>query len=127
MSWFERAAERGIASAQWKLGLGYLRGVGLARNNAKAALFFKRAASQGHIGAQRALGDLYLSGVGVGQDNLRAYVWYAIADGVFQSPANGTGREDLDAIGRQLTPQQIQDANRRLSNWWTRRRRNYRG
>ena len=127
MSWFERAANRDIASAQWKLGLGYVRGIGLERNNAKAALCFKRAANQGHIGAQRALGDLYLSGVGVRQDYLRAYVWYAIADGVFQSPANGTGREDLDAIAAQLTPPQIQDANRRLSNWWTRRRRNDRG
>jgi hypothetical protein len=127
MSWFERAANRGIASAQWRLGLGYVRGIGLDRNNAKAVAWFKRAANQGHIGAQRALGDLYLDGVGVRQDFLRAYVWYAITDGVFQSPGNGTGLEDLDAIAAQLKPQQIQDANRRLSNWWTRRRPNDRG
>jgi len=123
MSWFERAANRGIASAQWRLGLGYVRGIGLDRDNAKAVAWFKRAANQGHIGAQRALGDLYFTGVGVRQDYVRAYVWYAITDGVFQSPANGTGQEDLDAIAARLTPQQMEDANRRLSNWWTHRRR----
>jgi len=127
MSWFERAANRGIASAQWRLGLGYVRGIGLDRDNAKAVAWFKRAANQGHIGAQRALGDLYFTGVGVRQDYVRAYVWYAITDGVFQSPANGTGQEDLDAIAARLTPQQVQDANRRLSNWWTHRRPNDRG
>jgi hypothetical protein len=122
MLWFDKAANRGIGSAQWRVGIGYLRGIGLERNDARAAEWFKRAASQGHIGAQLALAELYSNGIGVPQDDVRAFVWDAIANGVQQVSSDNLGAApgDLNLIAARMTPAQLEEANRRLSIWWTR-------
>jgi hypothetical protein len=113
MSWFAKAANQGQASAQWKLGLGYLKGIGVPQDDAKAAAWFLRAANQAHIGAQVALSELYFNGRGVRQDYVRAYTWATIA-----AQTTSGGKEYLKAMAAQMTPEQLDDAERRVMVWW---------
>ncbi len=73
--WTERAAKQGMASAQTRLAWMYLRGDGVARDDAKAAQWFRRAAEQGSVTAQANLGLMYLRGQGVPQDDAEALRW----------------------------------------------------
>jgi hypothetical protein len=45
--WFRKAAEQGFPSAQRNLGIGYLDGLGVAKDEAEAVRWFQRAAAQG--------------------------------------------------------------------------------
>jgi hypothetical protein len=113
VEWFQKAAEHGIATAQWKLGLAYLNGLGTATDDRKAAQWITRAANQGKPRAQCALSQLYFAGRGVPKDLVRAYTWASIASqelAVDEAP-------DLDTIRSQLTKDQLAAANRRVASW----------
>ena len=62
--WYRKAAERGLAEAQCKLGCCLEKGEGVARDAAQAVVWYRRAAEQGHAGAQHHLGRLLLEGAG---------------------------------------------------------------
>ena len=51
------AASTGFADAQYALGLMYDKGLGVARDAAKARDFYAKAAAQGHGTAKAALGE----------------------------------------------------------------------
>ena len=70
------AAERGMAEAQWLLGVLYYRGRGVAQNYGQAARWFRSAANQGFAGAQTHLGLMYQHGRGVAQDDSAAAKCY---------------------------------------------------
>ena len=112
MAWFAKAAANGNADAQWKLGLGYLKGIGVQQDEGKAAEWFKTAANQGHIRAQSALSELYFNGRGVPRDYVRAYTWASIAPGLA-----GKNNDRIKIIGSRMTAVQIEDAHRRISIW----------
>lgn len=77
MRQFEGEARNGDADASWKLGLGYLRGIGVPKDEIKAAEWLKKAANLDDARARITLSDCYLSGVQ--QDYVRAYTWASIA------------------------------------------------
>ena len=60
-------AELGDAEAQYQLGLLYLDGKGIKKNEKLAEELFKKAMEQGHLDAQRKLAFCYLYGRGVKQ------------------------------------------------------------
>ena len=79
MEWYERAAEQEHADAQFRLGILYAEGRGVARrDDAKAVEWYERAAKQGHADAQFRLGILYAEGRGrgVARDDAKAVEWY---------------------------------------------------
>jgi TPR repeat protein len=112
MDWFLRAAIRGDARAQWKLGLGYLKAFGREEDDRQAAEWFKRAANQGNVSAQLVLSRLYFTNRGVPLDYVRAYTWATIA-----AQASNIDEQLLTSIKVHMTPEQIQDAHRRVSLW----------
>lgn len=69
-------AEQGDAQAQFRLGMMYRKGVGVAKNCEKAFKWLKKAAEQGHSNAQILLGTMYDSGEGVEQNEQEALKWY---------------------------------------------------
>ena len=69
-------AEQGDAEAQYKLGLMYANGQGVAQDYQQAFSWFQKSANQGYANAQYALGDLYFYGQNVTQDYQQAIVWY---------------------------------------------------
>ena len=69
-------AEKGHSPAQFILGLMYLKGKGVARDNYKALSFWKRAAEQNHRSAQYNLGVMYQKGAGVPKNYEGAVKWF---------------------------------------------------
>ena len=68
-------AKRGVADAQFYLGMMYYEGKGVPQDYAMAFRWLRKAALEGHASAQYALGWMYNTGQGVLQDNIMAYVW----------------------------------------------------
>jgi TPR repeat protein len=73
-----RAAERGDASAQFKLALRYDSDQkdGVPQDHAEAVKWLRKAAEQDFVKAQYNLGGMYNSGQGVPQDHAAAAKWY---------------------------------------------------
>lgn len=72
-------AVAGDAESQYRLGMHYLNGRGVFRNEAKAATWFTHAAEAGHADAQFMLATAYATARGVALDPDRALGWYRIA------------------------------------------------
>ena len=71
-----RAADEGVAAAQFDLGVMYANGDGVPQDEEEAAKWFRLAAEQGDADAQFALGVMYGSGRGVRQDDSEAVKWF---------------------------------------------------
>jgi TPR repeat protein len=65
----------GHATAQLYLGLLYLSGRGVTKDEGHAAMLCRKAAAQGHVYAQYALGMMYADGTGVAKDYAEAARW----------------------------------------------------
>ncbi len=74
-----RAAKRGHAGAQNRLGWMLERGEGSEPDLMQAALWHRRAAEQGHLNGMNDLGYLYRQGRGVPQDYGQALYWFQLA------------------------------------------------
>jgi localization factor PodJL len=93
-------ANAGRPDAQLMIGLKYLSGDGVAKNDAEAAKWISRSATQGNAVAEYWLGSLYQHGRGIAADPAQAIAWYdkAAAQGNRKAMhnlaiayANGTG------------------------------------
>jgi hypothetical protein len=69
-------AEAGDASAQFRLGVSYANGQGVAQDQVEAAKWYRKAAEQGNAQAQNNLGFVYDLGQGVVKDEVEAVKWY---------------------------------------------------
>lgn len=80
----EARAEAGKHQSEFELGSLYLYGLGVQKDEAKAAKLFRAAADQGNKDAKRALGYLYWTGTGVTRDPLTAegYLKEAAAENI---------------------------------------------
>ena len=83
----ETAARRGLAEAQYELGVAYDLGLGVTQNHAIAAGWYQRAAEQGLTDAQYNLATLYDEGLGTPRDIERARGWYMRAADAGQARA----------------------------------------
>ncbi len=107
---WHRLAQAGEPEAQAALAGLYLRGQGTAADVAEARRWYRRAAEQGHALAQLNLGDLLSRGLGAPRDLVGAYVWLSLAaDQGRRWPARRR-----DEIAREMTPQDIAEAEARL-------------
>ena len=69
-------ADQGDAKAQASLGVMYLNGQGVGRNDAEALKWFHTATQQADAQAQDGLGFMYATGRGVTQDLAKAIQWF---------------------------------------------------
>ena len=106
-------AERGDATAQYKLGLVYDVGVGAEQDLDKAAVWYHRAADQGHAAAQFNLGLMYANGRGVPQDFVQAHMWLNLAAAASQAAARG----ERDLVAKKMTRSQLSEATRLAREW----------
>jgi len=77
--WFRRAAEQGLAEAQFNLALILESGEGAEQNLVQAAYWCRRAAEQGFANAQDMLGLMYFQGLGLPKDSVEALAWFQVA------------------------------------------------
>jgi TPR repeat protein/S1-C subfamily serine protease len=82
-----KAAEEGIALAQFLMGGIYYYGLGVREDYAEAGKWFSRAAEQGIAGGQYFLGRLYYEGQGVPKIYTEAVKWYRKAAEQGYAPA----------------------------------------
>jgi TPR repeat protein/chromosome segregation ATPase len=76
LNWFQQAASRGFAPAQYNLGLAYELGRGVAVDERQAFKYYLMAAEQGFVAAQFNVGNMYTEGRGVAQDYFEANLWF---------------------------------------------------
>jgi len=106
--WYRLAAEQGHAGAQFNLGVIYDQGRGVPKNDAEAVRWFRRAAEQGNANAQLILGFMYGEGRGVPRNLVQTYRWESLA----AAQGNETARRNLEISERQMTREQIAEAQR---------------
>jgi TPR repeat protein len=61
VDWYKPGADAGVRAAQYRLGMIYLKGDGVPRDDQLAAKYLKGAAEQGHAGARKEAGELLYS------------------------------------------------------------------
>jgi len=71
----EAMASRGVAEAQFSLGLKYASGKGAAQDYLQAEHWYHQAADQNHALAQFNLGIMYAKGQGVPTDPVKSLAW----------------------------------------------------
>jgi len=74
--WFEASAKQGHASAQYNLGLMYLKGKVIPKDLNKAKLWLEKASKANFVRAQNNLGLIYYEGKVVPQDLDKAKFWF---------------------------------------------------
>ncbi len=108
VKWFRKAAQQGLADAQFQLGAMYDKGRGVKQDAAEAVEWFRKAAEQGFADAQLGLGAMYERGRGVKQDRVETYAWWNLAVKTRKDVA-----PVLRNLERQMTPQQLTEALKR--------------
>lgn len=103
-TWYNAAANAGVAAAQFKLATAYLGGVGVARDPQQAMQWYMRAANQGMPVAQHALALFLIGGAAGAPDMVEGYKWLLLAE--------RGGFPDSQAVREKLAGK-IADADRR--------------
>jgi uncharacterized protein len=106
VKWYTLAAEQGDALAQYYLGMMHNLGRGVPQDYKTAVKWFTLAAEQGDAEVQTNLGVLYGQGQGVPKSAVYAHMWGNIGS----SNGNQIGGENRDAAAQQMTPSQIEEA-----------------
>lgn len=73
---YKKAAEKGDAEAQFKIGVMYDNGDGVPQDFKQAMVWYKKAAVQGNVNAQYNIGVLYNLGQGVSKNYIETMSWY---------------------------------------------------
>jgi TPR repeat protein len=110
--WLEKAAEGGLADAQYAFADMLFYGKGIDEDRKRAAAFYERAAKQGHAGAKFKLAAIYFAGQGVERDEVKALRLYREA-------ADGGNRVAMTTMGvfyfnGQVVKRNIEEARK----WW---------
>jgi uncharacterized protein len=114
LGWFRKAAEQGIADAQYVLGAMYYTAKGTPQDNRQAVAWFRKAAEQGHADAQHLLGLTYMYRAGgMPKDIVIAYMLWNLA----AANGNRNAAELRAQAARQMSPEQIEEAQTLSSNW----------
>jgi uncharacterized protein len=120
LKWFRLAAGQGNAVAEFTLGVMYAEGQGVPQDNDEAAKWYRLAADQGHPQAQYNLGLWYAKGDGGSPDTVRAHMWFNLAAAHFpasDSRNRGAAVTSRDAVARNMTSDQIAEAQRLAREW----------
>lgn len=97
---FEIAAQAGVPTGQFALGLSYLSGVGVEKDTAKGLELMEAAAEQGFMIAAWQLGDMYMRGEDLPLDRERAIYWYCTTGSRGENLFAEIHGESLDCDGR---------------------------
>lgn len=92
----------------------------MTQDYSEAVRWYTLAAEQGDTDAQNNLGVLYAKGEGVTQDDVLAHMWFALS----VPSVKNTARENREKLAKQMTPQQIAEAQKLATEC---KARNYKG
>jgi TPR repeat protein len=117
--WLSKAAEQGVAPAQYDLCGLYHRGQGVPQDYRQAAVWYRKAAEQNFALAQYALGSLWTQGRGVPQANEEAYFWFDLAAaGKMDVKMMETAAKTRDETASHLPPADLSRVQERARKWF---------
>jgi TPR repeat protein len=108
VKWYRKAAEQGDTDAQFRIGVSYYDGEGVAKDAVEAVKWYRKAAEQGLADAQTNLGNCYYNGEGVAKDAVEAYAFYNLA-----SVTNKVALKNRDLAAKQMSREQVAAAQKR--------------
>jgi tetratricopeptide (TPR) repeat protein len=115
---YQRAAERGDATAQMYMGAILSAGIGRPQSDRDAFLWFSRAAEAGNSQAQLILSGLYAIGRGVQKSNVDAYKWALVAAAGRNSTEDRNGAQQLMAqLARRMSESEVASAKSQADRW----------
>ena len=114
---YRLAAEQGIAGAQFRLGVVYAEGRGVAQDDKESVRWFRLAAEQGDAEAQGGLGLAYSAGRGVPQDFVASHMWMTLAAARLTGATRRGALKFRDTIAAAMTSEQIAEAHRLAQEW----------
>ncbi len=79
MKWYQKAADQGLAEAQYRLGMMFISQDGGVSDGSNALLSLRKAAEQGHLKSQSWVGNIYYRGIGVPGDMAQSVYWFSRA------------------------------------------------
>ena len=109
-----KAAEQGLADAQFNLGNMYAKGEGVPKDAGKGVAWYRKAAEQGLAGAQFNLGLAYAKGEGTSNDVVQAHMWFNLAG----SSGYEKARENRRKVETQMTKEQVAEAEKLAREWY---------
>ncbi|ESK40764.1 tetratricopeptide repeat protein [Acinetobacter nectaris] len=114
-SWYKKAADQGIPSAQLNVGRMLADGIGTNKNMILARTYLEKAASHGD---NRASFNLALMEEQK-KDYMGAYQWYELStrDGMLDNKVINMSENKKTALAANLTPDQIRQAVDRADKW----------
>jgi TPR repeat protein len=118
VKWFRRAADGGDAAAGFYLGVMFAEGRGVPQDYEEAAVWYRRAADLGDAQALYNLGLAFAKGEGVAQDSVNAHMLLNLAAARFpDSRGRGAAVTSRDVVAKEMTPEQLAEAQRRARDW----------
>ncbi len=114
---YRLAAEQGVAGAQFRLGVVYAEGRGVAQDDKESVRWFRLAAEQGDAEAQGGLGLAYSAGRGVPQDFVASHMWITLAAARLTGATRHGALKFRDTIAAAMTSEQIAEAHRLAQEW----------
>ena len=111
--WYRKAAEQGVASAAFNLGVMYDVGQGVQQNYAEALQWYRKSADAGYASAMTNIAILYYNGQGVKRDLSEAYVWFSRA----QKLGDPRAKEMISMAHDKLKPKELKLADARIDQW----------
>ena len=116
IEWYRKAAEQGVADAQFNLDVKYDTGLGVPQDYTQAAYWYHKAADQGVSLAQSSLGHMYHRGKGLTKDDVVSLMWFYIS---YANNEDSLFRQNVSSFIREITlsQQQIVEAQQRAKAW----------
>jgi TPR repeat protein len=111
--WLRKAADQDHVKAINHLGMLYSRGLGVEEDAERGFALVRQAAERGDPAAQLNLATQYIRGIGTEQDFVEALKWHKI----FESHEIPGGGLPLDWVDNNMTPADIEEAERRAADW----------
>jgi uncharacterized protein len=117
IAWYTRAAERGLATAEYNLGYLYQTGSdhGIAPDPRAAVHWYEQAAAQEHAEACNNLAILYTDGSLGARDLPRARAWLKRARAVASRESAAVLAENLEALEHDMSADQLARSDRLLA------------
>lgn len=100
LTFYLKAAEQGMADAQFRVGLFFQNGWGKPKDAVRAVSWYVKASNQGQKDAQLYLAACLENGEGVARDEIEAYAYYNLA-GI----TNEQARARLSNLEKRMTPE----------------------
>ena len=111
------AAEQGVAGAQYRLGVMYAEGKGVAQDDRESVRWFRLAAEQGDAEAQAGLGLAYGTGRGVLADSVASHMWMTLASTQLTGATLNGALKFRHTIAAAMTSAQLTEAQRLAREW----------